>query len=212
MSSDGSLTQIAGGDMFASYPVAKARFDELLEDSARPRVHWRGLHAELVATNPLQIRDRLGAAERQIREIGITYNVYADPKGHDRPWDLDVLPMMISAEEWESIEQGIEATDDECRVGLGGWAEGVVDAEVEPNRSCGQPQATASGERCGLVDFGEFEEVNVERPRQILSSRRDCHLHVVEGEDDWYHVCSVPEDWVVRTSEPPWFEAPLQRG
>ncbi len=107
MSSDGSLTQIAGGDMFASYPVAKARFDELLEDSARPRVHWRGLHAELVATNPLQIRDRLGAAERQIREIGITYNVYADPKGHDRPWDLDVLPMMISAEEWESIEQGI---------------------------------------------------------------------------------------------------------
>ena len=112
----------------------------------------------------------------------------------------------------ESIEQGIEATDDECRVGLGGWAEGVVDAEVEPNRSCGQPQATASGERGGLVDFGEFEEVNVERPRQILSSRRDCHLHVVEGEDDWYHVCSVPEDWVARTSEPPWFEAPLQRG
>jgi uncharacterized circularly permuted ATP-grasp superfamily protein/uncharacterized alpha-E superfamily protein len=97
----------SGAEMFATYPVARGRFDELLEASTRPRSHWHGLHAELTATSPAQIRDRLGAAERQIREIGITYNVYADPQGQDRPWELDVLPMVIAPDEWTRIEQGI---------------------------------------------------------------------------------------------------------
>ncbi|HYP80768.1 MAG TPA: circularly permuted type 2 ATP-grasp protein, partial [Steroidobacteraceae bacterium] len=46
-------------------------------------------------------------AEQQIRESGVTYNVYADPKGQDRPWDLDVLPFIIDAQEWQGIEAGI---------------------------------------------------------------------------------------------------------
>ncbi len=101
------MNHAAAEEMFATYPVAKGCFDELLTGTARPRAHWSALHRELTATSPAHIRDRLGAAERQIREIGITYNVYADPKGHDRPWELDVLPMVISAEEWAAIEQGI---------------------------------------------------------------------------------------------------------
>ena len=42
-----------------------------------------------------------------IVENGITYNVYADLKGRDRPWVLDPLPYLISAEEWQAIEAGI---------------------------------------------------------------------------------------------------------
>jgi uncharacterized circularly permuted ATP-grasp superfamily protein/uncharacterized alpha-E superfamily protein len=45
--------------------------------------------------------------EREIRENGITYNVYADPKGADRPWEVDPLPLLLSAEEWAHIEAGI---------------------------------------------------------------------------------------------------------
>ncbi|MEJ0008478.1 MAG: circularly permuted type 2 ATP-grasp protein [Steroidobacteraceae bacterium] len=44
---------------------------------------------------------------RLISENGVTYNVYADPKGADRPWALDPLPLMISAAEWRQIEQGV---------------------------------------------------------------------------------------------------------
>jgi uncharacterized circularly permuted ATP-grasp superfamily protein/uncharacterized alpha-E superfamily protein len=44
---------------------------------------------------------------RMIVENGITYNVYADLKGRDRPWVLDPLPYLISAQEWQTIEAGI---------------------------------------------------------------------------------------------------------
>src|SRR5882672_3714191 len=94
-------------EMLAAYPIADGRFDELLEAPLRPRPHWSGLFSELVRASPNQIRERLSAAERQIRESGVTYNVYADPQGLDRPWDLDVLPLIIAPEEWNQIEQGI---------------------------------------------------------------------------------------------------------
>jgi uncharacterized circularly permuted ATP-grasp superfamily protein/uncharacterized alpha-E superfamily protein len=43
----------------------------------------------------------------QVRENGVTYNVYADPQGADRPWELDLLPMILSHEEWRGIEAAI---------------------------------------------------------------------------------------------------------
>ena len=44
---------------------------------------------------------------RMIVENGITYNVYADRQGRDRPWILDPLPYLISAQEWQMIEAGV---------------------------------------------------------------------------------------------------------
>jgi uncharacterized circularly permuted ATP-grasp superfamily protein len=44
---------------------------------------------------------------RMIVENGITYNVYADRQGRDRPWILDQLPYLISAQEWQMIEAGV---------------------------------------------------------------------------------------------------------
>jgi uncharacterized circularly permuted ATP-grasp superfamily protein/uncharacterized alpha-E superfamily protein len=44
---------------------------------------------------------------RIIREHGITYNVYGDPKGCDRPWELDLVPIPIAAAEWRVLEAGL---------------------------------------------------------------------------------------------------------
>ena len=46
-------------------------------------------------------------ARKIIRENGVTYNVYGDPLGMDRPWELDMVPLLISAEEWRTVEQGL---------------------------------------------------------------------------------------------------------
>ncbi|RPI47751.1 MAG: molybdopterin oxidoreductase [Betaproteobacteria bacterium] len=91
----------------AAYPFECGRFDELFERPYEPRPHWARLYAEITQRSADEIRERLASAERQIRESGITYNVYADPKGHDRPWDLDVLPFVIAPDEWREIEAGI---------------------------------------------------------------------------------------------------------
>ena len=35
-------------------------------------------------------------AKRAIRDNGVTYNVYGDPQGVDRPWALDMMPLLIA--------------------------------------------------------------------------------------------------------------------
>lgn len=93
--------------LLAAYPSADGRFDELLDEAQKPRPHWSALFAELAGTPAGRIRERQSAIERQIRESGITYNVYADPHGLDRPWDLDVLPLVVPDDEWRLIADAI---------------------------------------------------------------------------------------------------------
>jgi uncharacterized circularly permuted ATP-grasp superfamily protein/uncharacterized alpha-E superfamily protein len=44
---------------------------------------------------------------RQIRDNGVTYNVYADADGPQRPWSLGLFPLIISPPSWHQIEAGI---------------------------------------------------------------------------------------------------------
>jgi uncharacterized circularly permuted ATP-grasp superfamily protein/uncharacterized alpha-E superfamily protein len=56
---------------------------------------------------PEELGRRWGRAERRIRENGITYNIYSDPLGANRPWKIDIVPLLISADDWRFIEAGI---------------------------------------------------------------------------------------------------------
>ncbi|MDM0042196.1 circularly permuted type 2 ATP-grasp protein [Variovorax sp. J22G21] len=44
---------------------------------------------------------------RQIRDNGVTYNVYADGDGPQRPWSIDLFPLIVSPESWAQIEAGV---------------------------------------------------------------------------------------------------------
>ena len=37
----------------------------------------------------------------------MTYNVYRDPQGMDRPWELDMIPLLIPPAEWAQIETAL---------------------------------------------------------------------------------------------------------
>jgi uncharacterized circularly permuted ATP-grasp superfamily protein/uncharacterized alpha-E superfamily protein len=45
--------------------------------------------------------------QRLIADNGITYNVYGDPKGKERPWRLDPVPLVLGSAEWAQIERAI---------------------------------------------------------------------------------------------------------
>lgn len=72
-----------------------------------PREHWRPLYDSLNATSPRELNARINAAERHLRDSGVTYNVYDDPTGLDRQWEMDMLPLLISPDEWRGLEAGI---------------------------------------------------------------------------------------------------------
>jgi uncharacterized circularly permuted ATP-grasp superfamily protein/uncharacterized alpha-E superfamily protein len=82
-------------------------YDELSADGVNPRAHWAHLMESLRAIGPEELGRRCLRAERRIRENGITYNIYSDPLGANRPWEIDIVPFLIAAEEWRYIEQGI---------------------------------------------------------------------------------------------------------
>ncbi len=82
-------------------------YDELSSDGVTPRLHWAHLIESFRAIGPEELGRRWGRAERRIRENGITYNIYSDPLGANRPWKIDVVPFLIPADEWRFIEAGI---------------------------------------------------------------------------------------------------------
>jgi len=82
-------------------------YDELSADGVNPRAHWAHLMESLRAIGPEELGRRCQRAERRIRENGITYNIYSDPLGANRPWKIDIVPFLIAADEWRYIEQGI---------------------------------------------------------------------------------------------------------
>jgi uncharacterized circularly permuted ATP-grasp superfamily protein/uncharacterized alpha-E superfamily protein len=93
--------------LLAHYPAARRRYDEMLDASRQPRPHWHAMLAQLGKEPPELMRQRIEAVERQVRENGVAYNVYADPKGTQRPWDLNVLPLILPHDEWAAIESAV---------------------------------------------------------------------------------------------------------
>ena len=72
--------------------------------AGRPRPHCETLVRSLEGLGRHELASRWEGAKRAIRENGVTYNVYGDPQGVDRPWELDMMPLLIAPAEWSRIE------------------------------------------------------------------------------------------------------------
>lgn len=90
--------------------AAKARglSDETVGPGGRGvREHWRTFLDGMDAIGLDEVRRRWEDARRLIRENGITYNVYGDPRGQERPWELDPIPLLIDPDEAAVLESGL---------------------------------------------------------------------------------------------------------
>jgi uncharacterized circularly permuted ATP-grasp superfamily protein/uncharacterized alpha-E superfamily protein len=97
----------AAGSWLRNYTAAPGLFDELEEAPAKPRQHWRPFIHSLERLGRQELQSRWDNGRRIILEHGVTYNLYSDPEGTDRAWDLDCVPLLITAEEWALIEAGL---------------------------------------------------------------------------------------------------------
>src|ERR1700733_1473808 len=79
-----------------TYASDTRRYDELLDRAGAVRAHWRPLIDRLAGSGAETVRRGVDLARRLIVENGVTYNVYADPQGRDRPWVLDPLPLFLT--------------------------------------------------------------------------------------------------------------------
>ena len=129
-------------------PADLQRYDELTDPNGRMRAHWRPLIDRLRADeSPDAVRRALELTRRLIVENGVTYNVYADPQGADRPWALDPLPFVLPAAEWQAIETGRRAARAPARCAARGPVRPAAAARrrAHARRSCRSAILTTSG-------------------------------------------------------------------
>ena len=93
--------------LLSRYQRAAGAFDELLDGGGKIFSHYAKLMGELEAFGAAELSRRTDACQRFVREHGITYNVYGDPRGMERPWQLDPVPFVIAPEEWRKLETGL---------------------------------------------------------------------------------------------------------
>lgn len=82
-------------------------YDESSDPTGVPRSHWQPLLGSFADLGPTELASRWRDAQHLIRENGVTYNVYGDPRGMARPWRLDPVPLLIPPAEAAELEAGL---------------------------------------------------------------------------------------------------------
>lgn len=82
-------------------------YDEAFDRTGATRPHWWTFFQSLRDLGPLEMARRWREAKELIRENGVTYNVYGDPDGIARPWQLDPVPLILAPAEVTALEKGL---------------------------------------------------------------------------------------------------------
>ncbi len=128
--------------------IHESTWDEMRGPDGAVRPHWRVLDEALRSFGPGEMWRRWEQARQLIRQHGVTFNVYGDAQGLERPWPLDPIPVLVSPEDFARLADGLAQRAtllDRLLVDLYGprrtLAEGLIPPEVilaHPNllRAC----------------------------------------------------------------------------
>lgn len=83
-------------------------YDELFIAPGKPRPEAIPLIERINSLSPEQLLRRQQAAQKALMVLGATFNVYSDSQGTERIFPFDVIPRIVSAEEWTKLEQGLK--------------------------------------------------------------------------------------------------------
>jgi len=91
---------------FDSYDTGQF-FDEVFAAGSAPRPAADLLVRKLQSFSNTELRRRQHAAEQVLLQMGITFNVYGEGAGAERIFPFDIVPRVVSTQEWERVERGL---------------------------------------------------------------------------------------------------------
>jgi uncharacterized circularly permuted ATP-grasp superfamily protein len=86
----------------------KANFDEMNGMDGTIRAGYQILSQWLSEAPPELLANRKAEAELFFRRIGITFNVYGDAEGSERIIPFDIVPRVLTMDEWAKLSKGLE--------------------------------------------------------------------------------------------------------
>jgi len=92
--------------LFGDYPLDKA-FDEMRESTGEVRAHYRALAEALAKLPQEELQRRKQSADLSFLTQGITFTVYGRDEGTERIFPYDLVPRLVTAQEWDRIERGL---------------------------------------------------------------------------------------------------------
>ena len=98
---------MARSPTFMNYTPKADRYDEVFDPQGRPRSHWERLAGAARSASRAALSRRASSIRRAVEQDGVAYNIYGDPKGADRPWEVDLLPFVIGKEEWSLLSAAV---------------------------------------------------------------------------------------------------------
>jgi uncharacterized circularly permuted ATP-grasp superfamily protein len=96
----------SAGEAFRRYEF-NGSYDEMFRSTDLPRKQYRPLYTQLLNLGADELRRSKHEADQSFFNQGITFTVYGSEKGTERIFPHDLLPRIITAAEWETIERGL---------------------------------------------------------------------------------------------------------
>lgn len=93
--------------LFGTYPLDRRFFDEAFEPLGRPRQHYVPLIERLDSLSLAELQQRRRAADLSFVNQGITFTVYSGDQDVERIMPFDLIPRIITPDEWRLIERGL---------------------------------------------------------------------------------------------------------
>ncbi len=101
-----SHTHVLDG-LFAKYQT-EGFYDELFEDLEKPHGHCSKLVNALDRLTPEDFRGRCSLADLTLVNQGITFTVYGNEQGIEKPFPVDLVPRVVQASDWAHVEKGLK--------------------------------------------------------------------------------------------------------
>ncbi|MEM7019230.1 MAG: circularly permuted type 2 ATP-grasp protein, partial [Pseudomonadota bacterium] len=92
---------------FLNYQSQPGHFDEMHDAAGNQREHWSHVIKALEALGPEELQRRQQEIQNLLRENGVTYRPEGSPRDNEHPWQLDLLPYLITSEEWLGVERAL---------------------------------------------------------------------------------------------------------
>ncbi len=94
-------------EFFAKYDTGEF-YDEMFAGPGRARPHYERLLQRFTELTEGEFYRKRDLAELTLLRQGVTFTVYNDAQGTERIFPFDLIPRIISTEEWKKIERGLE--------------------------------------------------------------------------------------------------------
>ena len=91
---------------FSAY-LRDTAYDEMFDAAGSPRPPYRALHQRMLELPADELRYLQQSAELSFLNQGITFTVYGQEEGTERIFPYDLVPRILTAAEWRTIELGL---------------------------------------------------------------------------------------------------------